>query len=53
MIQRAESADEEAVPDQNDDEEGHVIDQIAEDEADDDGSPEILYHANFLALFFE
>ena len=52
-IQEAEPADEEPVPHQKDDEEGHVIDQIAEDEAVDDGSPGKFHHAIFLALFFE
>ena len=52
MIQRAESAHEKSVPDQDDDKEGRVIDQNIEDEAVDNGSPEILHHADFLVLFF-
>ena len=52
-ISVAASADEEPVPDQNDDQEGHVIGQIADDEAVDDGSPENFHHAVFLALLFE
>ena len=52
-VQRPESISGADSSDQNDDEEGHVTDQIAEGEAVDDRSPENFYHANRLALFFE
>ena len=52
-LKAAESIDEEPVPGQNDKKEGLVIYQIAEDEAVDDGSPVIFYHAVFFALFFK